>query len=171
MSTDNPYEPSGLPPVGPGPDSGLAASKVSGPAIALIVVGVVYVLMALFGLANSTRMLMAGPGEVESQLTEEQRQQFEQLKSQGIDIMKIVQAGGGTMGLVFSILHAAVAGAIIVGAQKMKNLQSRGMAMTAAILAMIPCLTPSVCCILGLPMGIWALVTLNDPVVKSSFTG
>jgi hypothetical protein len=39
--------------------------------------------------------------------------------------------------------------------------------MTAAILAMIPCL--SSCCIVGLPLGIWALVVLSKPEVKSEF--
>jgi hypothetical protein len=37
----------------------------------------------------------------------------------------------------------------------------------AAILAMVPCLTP--CCFLGLPVGIWALVVLNRAKIKSEF--
>jgi hypothetical protein len=49
----------------------------------------------------------------------------------------------------------------------MKNLQSYGLAMTASIVAMIPCISP--CCILGLPFGIWALVILNRPEVKAAF--
>jgi hypothetical protein len=50
----------------------------------------------------------------------------------------------------------------------MQSLRSYGFAFAAAILAMIPCLTP--CCVLGLPFGIWALVVLNKPEVKSQFT-
>jgi len=57
---------------------------------------------------------------------------------------------------------------ILLGALKMKNLQSYGFAMTAAILAMIPCLSP--CCLLGFPMGIWAIAVLVDPQVKAAFT-
>jgi hypothetical protein len=49
----------------------------------------------------------------------------------------------------------------------MRKLESFGLCMTASILAMIPCLSP--CCILGLPFGIWALVVLNKPEVKSAF--
>ena len=37
----------------------------------------------------------------------------------------------------------------------------------ASILAMIPCLSP--CCLIGLPIGIWALVILMKPEVKAAF--
>jgi hypothetical protein len=33
---------------------------------------------------------------------------------------------------------------------------------------MIPCISP--CCLLGLPIGIWALVVLLKPEVKAAFT-
>jgi hypothetical protein len=39
--------------------------------------------------------------------------------------------------------------------------------MAASIIAMIPCVSP--CCLLGLPIGIWALVVLMKPEVKSAF--
>jgi hypothetical protein len=39
--------------------------------------------------------------------------------------------------------------------------------MAAAIMAMIPC---NCCCLLGLPFGIWALVMLMKPEVKSQFS-
>lgn len=39
----------------------------------------------------------------------------------------------------------------------------------AAILAMIPCVSP--CCLLGLPLGIWALIVLLKPEVKAAFQG
>jgi predicted Zn finger-like uncharacterized protein len=53
------------------------------------------------------------------------------------------------------------------GAIKMKRLQSFGLAMTACILAMIPC---NCCFILGIPFGIWGLVILNKPAVKEAFS-
>ena len=40
-------------------------------------------------------------------------------------------------------------------------------ALVSAVLALLPCLSP--CCVLGLPFGIWALVTLNKPEVKEAF--
>ena len=50
---------------------------------------------------------------------------------------------------------------------KMKKLESYGWAMTASILALAPCISP--CCLVGLPIGIWALVVLAKPEVKSAF--
>lgn len=50
----------------------------------------------------------------------------------------------------------------------MKQLQKWTLAVTASILAMIPCLGP--CCLIGIPIGIWALVVLFKPEVKSAFT-
>jgi len=55
-----------------------------------------------------------------------------------------------------------------MGASKMQSLTSYQFAFTAAILAMVPCLSP--CCLLGLPFGIWALVVLNKPEIKSQFS-
>jgi hypothetical protein len=56
---------------------------------------------------------------------------------------------------------------VIFGASRMKQLRSPGLAMTAAILATIPCC--SFCCT-SLPFGIWALVVLAKTEVKSQFT-
>jgi predicted Zn finger-like uncharacterized protein len=56
---------------------------------------------------------------------------------------------------------------ILTGAARMKRLESRGLAMTAAILAMIPCFSP--CCLLGLPFGVIAIQTMNKPVVREQF--
>jgi hypothetical protein len=67
------------------------------------------------------------------------------------------------MGII-AILMGAV---ILLGGLKMMKLESFGVAMTASILAMIPCLSP--CCVIGLPIGIWALVILSKPEVKSAF--
>lgn len=39
--------------------------------------------------------------------------------------------------------------------------------MAVSILSMVPCVSP--CCLLGLPVGIWALVVLNTPEVKQAF--
>ena len=66
--------------------------------------------------------------------------------------------------MILCLLPAAV---VLVGAIKMKNLQNYGLAMTSAIIALIPCFSP--CCVLGLPFGIWALVVLSDNRVKAAF--
>lgn len=70
--------------------------------------------------------------------------------------------------MIVPLLIAAALGALtIVGAVKMKNLRSYGLAMTAAILMVLPCFTP--CGLLGTPFGIWALVVLAKPEVKAAF--
>lgn len=69
--------------------------------------------------------------------------------------------------LAGDVLGAALAVLVWIGASKMAALKNHGFALTASILAMLPC---SICCIIGLPFGIWALVTMNKPEVKSHFT-
>jgi len=66
----------------------------------------------------------------------------------------------GAVGLVLDIL-------VLLGAQKMRDLESYGFAMTACILSLIPCFGP--CCGLTLPFGIWGLVALNQPGVRERF--
>jgi hypothetical protein len=75
---------------------------------------------------------------------------------------------GGGFGVVQNILGAICGVVILQAALKMQKLENHQLAFTASILAMVPCVSP--CCILGLPFGIWALVVLNKPEVKSQFT-
>ena len=81
----------------------------------------------------------------------------------------LVETMQGPMGAVFNLFFMAMNGLVLLGAIKMLRLQSRALAMTACIVAMIP-FTVSCCCVLGLPFGIWGLVVLNKPEVKSHFT-
>ena len=66
---------------------------------------------------------------------------------------------GMVVGLGISVMTA-------FGAVRMRKLESYPLAMTAAVLAILPC---SGCCILSMPLGIWALVILLDAQVKESF--
>lgn len=58
---------------------------------------------------------------------------------------------------------------VIVGAYNLQKLKKRSMAMTGAIICCIPCCSP--CVILGIPLGIWALVLLNSSEIKPHFEG
>jgi hypothetical protein len=73
----------------------------------------------------------------------------------------------GKVGVVTSVVGLILSLVILIGALKMKKLESYGFAMAATIIAMIPCFSP--CCLLGLPIGIWALVVLLKPEVKAAF--
>jgi hypothetical protein len=69
--------------------------------------------------------------------------------------------------VVVDVLLLLAAVVQIYGAIKMKNLQSFGLAMTSCILGVIPIV--SCCCVVGIPFGIWGLLTLNKPEVRNAF--
>jgi hypothetical protein len=73
----------------------------------------------------------------------------------------------GTLGAMLSVIGLLVSGLIFFGGLKMRKLENYGLAMTASIVAMIPCISP--CCLVGLPIGIWAVVVLSKPEVKGGF--
>jgi hypothetical protein len=168
MSSDfsnNPYGATPTPLGGPGgpPSAANAKSKVTGPAIGLIVSGVFWGLGALWALFNGIfAMFFMDTAMMQNQMNQ---QQLEQLESQGMDPGQILQLTGvayvvaGVVGIIFAVV-------IILAGVKMMNLKSRGLAFTASILAMIPC---SCGCIVGLPIGIWSLIVLSQPDVKSAF--
>jgi hypothetical protein len=78
--------------------------------------------------------------------------------------MMLVQGVGGVIG---AIVGLGFSGLVIFGAFKMKQLEMYPLAMTSSILAMLPCISCG--CLLGLPVGIWSLIVLNKPEVKSAF--
>jgi hypothetical protein len=123
-------------------------AAVSGPAIFLLVVGGIGVawqlLMLVLNILGTGLNVMGGG------------------RGSGFAMMQ------GGVGIVFNIIGLCVGGLIIFGALKMKNLQSYGLAMTASVIAMIPCVSP--CCLIGLPAGIWALIVLLKPEVKAAFS-
>lgn len=59
-----------------------------------------------------------------------------------------------------------VYGVVLAGGIQMARLCNRRLAMTASILAMLPC---SPAFLFGLPIGIWALIVLLDPAIKAGF--
>lgn len=54
----------------------------------------------------------------------------------------------------------------LVGGICLVMCRNRTLAMTGAIAGLIPC---NVCCVVGFPFSIWALVVLNKPEVKAAF--
>lgn len=145
-----------------GVDSGArtaAADKVKVPAIGLIISAVISLLMALWGLAtiSSTAAKME---QLESQFA--QNPQAQQM------LQQMAHFFSGPFGVANMIFQIIIAILILIGAIKMLNLRSYEFAYAAAILAVIPCITP--CCgwILGLIFGIWAMVVLGK--AKSNFS-
>ena len=126
-----------------------AQQQVSGPATGLMITAGVSILFQIVG-------LLIGLGLLGANL-------FGSGLGSGHGIAAIV-AGGG---MVLRIIGIGISIFIFMGAMKMKNLQSYGMALASAILALIPCFA---CCLLGIPIGIWAIVILVKPEVKAAFT-
>lgn len=151
------------------PSSGVPAavvSKVNGPAIGLLVTGILNVLLSLYIGFTGLVFWTQGPQIMQQNPGFDQMQR--DMEAQGVDpaqAMKTLEAMG-PLWIVFAVVVLIVGVIIILGALKMKKLQSHGLAMTASILAMVPCL--SACCP-GLPIGIWALIVLNNPEVKAAF--
>ena len=126
-----------------------AADQVSGPAVGLIVTAILGFLLQATALAMN--LLGVGMGVLQGQAAPD----------------AWVSMFSGTLGVIGSVLGIVVSGLILYGALKMKKLEKHGWAMTASVLALAPCISP--CCLVGLPIGIWALVVLAKPEVKSAF--
>ncbi|EPX61652.1 hypothetical protein D187_010271 [Cystobacter fuscus DSM 2262] len=143
-------------PGAPGPGSSATArEQVNAPAILLMVTAGLGVLMALIGLAQSVLGLNRIPPEM-----------FDDPNiARYRSIIETAQGIGGFSNVITLLLS----GLTFFGALKMKNLENFGLSMAAAIIAIIPCFGP--CCCLGIPVGIWALVVINKPEVKSAFRG
>jgi hypothetical protein len=95
--------------------------------------------------------------------------------SPGPDIKGIMQLqsswfqGLVKVGVAYSLLGAAFNSLILFGAISMMNLQRYVLAIISSVLVMLPLTSP--CCLIGLPVGIWALVALTRPGVSEAFRG
>ncbi len=153
--------PGALPPSGPPafsmpspgtPSTADVSGLVTGPAIGLIITAALAVLANIAGLLVnifgasllSLQGMQGGPNDALASMMQ------------------------GTVGVISSILGIVASGFVLLGGFKMLKLQSYTLAMVASIVAMIPCFV-GFCCLIGLPVGIWALVVLNKPEVKSAF--
>jgi hypothetical protein len=146
--------PPGAPPLSAPSSSAEAVRAVSAPAVCLIVTAILGMLNSVVGVVlNLTGVRFPG-------LDLPKDPQF-------AEFQRVFEMMGGTMGALSGLISLAVGAFILVGAFRMMKLQSYGLAVAASIISMIPCVSP--CCCLGLPFGIWALVVLFRPEVKSAF--
>ena len=123
--------------------------QVSGPAIGLLVTGIIGAVFSLVGFIS----LAIGTG-LSHFWVDEFPEYFERIYQR-------------SFALSSSLVEIVVAAFIVYAALKMKDMQQWGLAVAASILAMLPCISP--CCIIGLPIGIWALVILLRPEVRAAF--
>jgi hypothetical protein len=147
MSTVTPPPPPTQPPI---PAAG-PSEEVSGPALGLLITGILGGFFAFLGLLAN--MLGFGLGSMMAGSAEEEMMQW---------------ISGG-FGIASSALGLLVAGFLIYASLEMKKLSQWGLAIAASVVAMVPCVSP--CCIVGLPIGIWSLIVLQKPDVKAAFRG
>ena len=164
---DNPY---GTPPVTSalGTDHETAKQKVNIPAICLLIYGILSVPLACF----VTLSLHSGNAQADVIMKQQEQKRLQkggrplspeeekQMKEMAEVVLKVF-AGLGFVQIIASII-------VVLGAIQMFA-ASYALAMTSAILVMIPALTPCSCCLLGIPFGIFAILTLNKPDVSAAF--
>jgi len=140
---------------GAGADAGRAAalSRVKGPAIALIItsgLGIAY-----YGFSGLFT-LFTGGALFNQEMPPELPPQFQ----------AFIEGMHGPLAGAINLIIAAMNGFVLFGAIQLLRLQNHTVATIASVVAMLPC---QCCCLFGLPFGIWALVVLNKPEVKSQF--
>jgi hypothetical protein len=141
-----------------GPDSA-AAAKTNVPGILLLVTGILNILGALYYMFNGA-VTMANP-----EMAMQMAKQFNPNQPVDPGMYRGIAIGYILLGLV-ALLIAIL---IIVGGLKMRGLAAHGLAVFAAVLALIPCISCAGCFGLGQVAGIWALIVLLNPDVKAAF--
>ncbi|MFO0596465.1 MAG: hypothetical protein U0228_14205 [Myxococcaceae bacterium] len=159
--TGQPFNPNpgGMPPPA---GSSSAQQELNVPGLLLMIFGALSALMAVWGLISS--FLMSGESNAMlSKMMDDPN--FPPAAKQMVATM--MGSGGKAVILIVSLIRMAVSGLLVFGGFQMRNLKGYGLAMATAAIALLPC---NGCCCVTLPVGIWALVTLMKPEVKSQFT-
>lgn len=143
------------------PSNAGARDALNLPSLFIIILGALGAVLFLFSMVNeasggSMRMAQA----LAESLPPDQQERIRQIIA--------MQKSAGS-GIFSSIICLAFAGFTIFAGLQMRSLKNWGVALAGAILVMIPCST-NCCCCLGIPIGIWALLTLTKPEVKSAFS-
>jgi hypothetical protein len=149
-----PPPPLAAPVAGAGDGRDAALQLVKGPAIALIITASLGI--AYYGLSGLFTLFTGGTmfhHEMPPDIPPPMRAFIEGMQ--------------GPLAGVVSLVIAALNGFVLFGAIKLLRLRSHTVVTVASVAAMLPC---QCCCLFGLPFGIWALVVLNKPEVKSQFT-
>jgi len=136
-------------------------AKIVAPAVGLVVVAILSVFMTMLSIFGNVfnRWLL-------------RMAESSNLPPEKLDPIRegIARGDFGAIPYVFAVVHVTMALLIILGALRMMKQQSYGFAVTASILAMVPCVgTSGCCCLIGLPIGMWALIVLMDNDVKAAF--
>lgn len=147
-----------------------AVGRTTMPGIFLIIVAVVNLLLSggggLVGFVFS-QMPRADLQKAYDDLKADQRDAMKQI---GVTSAEELRGLYVNWGYGLGVVWAVAALVSLLGGIMMCVRRARGLAILGAIIATIPCLSPSACpCIFGMAIGIWALVVLFNPDVKAAF--
>lgn len=126
-----------------------ALQKVSLPATFMMIVGGLGVAMFILNLVVELGGFNEGPNP---------------FQPKGAAQNPAAEGAGKVIGFVIQPIWCLI---VFFGGLQMKNLKGRGFVIFSCIWAMLPC---NLCCLLGIPFGIWALVVLFDDNVKRAFS-
>lgn len=177
-----PNAPPGIPPgspqpVPPGAMGSPARERVMLPGMFLIAVGALNSLVGLWCCFELV-VALATPAdrmhEAVMERTQAMGQMFPTLKKQLEDEMQNktpddIKRQALTTNAALAAFFLIPALLVVLGGVQMIRLRSFGLCIFASVVAAIPCLSPASCCALGLVAGIWSLMVLLMPEVRSSF--
>ena len=153
-------QPMGIP--APSAPSGAAKDALNLPSLFIIILGGLGAALFLVGLVGgASGGSMKIVESLMGSLPPDQQEKFRELMA--------AQASSQGSNVFQSIIGLAFAGLVIFGGLQMRALKNWPIALAACIVAMLPC-GSNCCCCIGIPIGIWALITLTKPEVKSAFS-
>lgn len=136
--------------------------RVQAPGIALIVIGVLNIFYVLYMVVNGVMWATAPDYLMKSAQDTFPGLQGGMDRNQQMTVGIIESFTLATFGLVATVLP-------IAAGVRMLSMKSYALAICGAVVAMIPCVSGTACCGLGEGAGIWALIVLLNPDVKSVF--
>jgi hypothetical protein len=139
---------------------------VAAPATLLIVTGAITLILTILGfiqLPSLPQQLDQGIADIDADpnMPAEQKDMWKDIFTRFKEITE-----GPTLAISYGI-NLVCAVLILVGGIRLMQLSGPVLPIISSILAMIPC-TIGCCCLLGLPAGIWALVVINRPDVRTA---
>lgn len=142
-----------------------AKASVSVPAVLLIVIGALGLLYSAIEIINRDSTIakfdeMSAQIEADPKITREQKDFWVNMFNSAKDTMQ------SPITLVFYIGHVIGSLLVMIGGIKMLQLSGPAFPTIGSVLALTPCI--GCCCVPGLPIGIWALVVLNRPIVRAA---
>jgi hypothetical protein len=163
----------GAPPGPYGPATGPEAARrrVKVPAILLIIAAGLNLLWGGRCLLEGAMLLAdakAATAEVQKQWDAYTDQQKAQLQQMGLTLPVMVNIAL-YFPLIWGIIALLASLVTLFGGIRMLSLRSRGLALFGAVLAALPCISPTGCCAFGQLAGIWAIIVLLNSDVKAAF--